>query len=108
MNDELLLRYSRHILLEEIGSEAQQRILDATMLVVGAGGLGSPATMYLAAAGVGRILPGETRAITLPPCPPPQCDTVLRVGGRLAVSGGSRQTTFSFPLQVTARLLAER
>lgn len=55
MNDAQLLRYSRHILLEEIGTEAQQRILLSHALIVGAGGLGSPAALYLASAGVGRI-----------------------------------------------------
>ena len=55
MNDDQLLRYSRHILLEEIGIEGQQRLLDAHALVIGAGGLGSPAVLYLATAGVGRI-----------------------------------------------------
>lgn len=55
MNDEQLLRYSRHILVDEIGIEAQQRFLDAHAIVVGAGGLGSPAAMYLAASGVGTI-----------------------------------------------------
>jgi adenylyltransferase/sulfurtransferase len=56
MNDQQLLRYSRHILLEEIGIEGQQRLLDATALVIGLGGLGSPAGLYLAASGVGRLL----------------------------------------------------
>ncbi len=56
MNDEQLLRYSRHILLEEIGIEAQQRLLESTILIVGAGGLGSPAALYLAASGIGRIV----------------------------------------------------
>ena len=55
MDDEQLLRYSRHILLPEIGVEGQQALLDARMLIIGAGGLGSPAAMYLAAAGVGTI-----------------------------------------------------
>ena len=55
MNDDQLLRYSRHILVDEIGIEAQQRFLDAHAIVIGAGGLGSPAAMYLAAAGVGEI-----------------------------------------------------
>lgn len=55
MNDQELLRYSRHILLNEIGVEGQQRICEASMLVIGAGGLGSPAAFYLASAGVARI-----------------------------------------------------
>ena len=55
MNDDQLLRYSRHILLNEIGIEGQQRILDAHALIVGAGGLGSPVALYLGSAGVGRI-----------------------------------------------------
>ncbi len=55
MEDQQLLRYSRHILLDEIGIEGQERLLTAHALVIGAGGLGSPATLYLATAGFGRI-----------------------------------------------------
>ncbi len=55
MDDDQLLRYSRHILLDEIGVEGQQRLLDAHALVIGAGGLGSPVVLYLGTAGVGRI-----------------------------------------------------
>src|SRR5688572_17006328 len=55
MNDDELLRYSRHILLPEIGIEGQERLLASHALVIGAGGLGSPVALYLASAGVGRI-----------------------------------------------------
>jgi adenylyltransferase/sulfurtransferase len=65
MKDEQLLRYSRHILLDEMGVEAQEKLLAATVLVVGAGGLGSPATLYLAAAGVGRLILADDDAVDL-------------------------------------------
>ena len=55
MTDDQLLRYSRHILLDEVGIEGQEQFLAAHAVIVGAGGLGSPAALYLASAGVGRI-----------------------------------------------------
>ena len=55
MNDDQLLRYSRHILLDEIDIEGQTRLLQGHALVIGAGGLGSPVAMYLAVAGVGHL-----------------------------------------------------
>ncbi len=55
MTDDELLRYSRHILLNEVGIEGQQRILDAHVVMIGAGGLGSPVALYLGSAGVGHI-----------------------------------------------------
>jgi molybdopterin/thiamine biosynthesis adenylyltransferase len=55
MNDDQLLRYSRHILLDDVGIEGQTRLLSSHALVIGAGGLGSPAVLYLATAGVGTI-----------------------------------------------------
>ena len=56
MNDDLLLRYGRQILLPEIDLEGQQKICDASVLIIGLGGLGSAVAYYLAAAGVGRLL----------------------------------------------------
>ena len=55
MNDEQLLRYNRHIMLPQIGIEGQQKIQDAHILIIGLGGLGSPAAMYLATAGAGKL-----------------------------------------------------
>ncbi|MEO0048376.1 MAG: hypothetical protein RLZZ410_1335, partial [Pseudomonadota bacterium] len=55
MNDNDLLRYSRHILLDDIGIEGQEKFLSAHAVIVGAGGLGSAAAPYLAAAGIGKI-----------------------------------------------------
>lgn len=55
MDDNQLLRYSRHILLDELGIEGQRRLLASHALVIGAGGLGSPVALYLGTAGVGRI-----------------------------------------------------
>ena len=55
MHDEQLLRYSRHILLPQIGIKGQEVLLQAHVLIVGAGGLGSPAAIYLAASGIGKL-----------------------------------------------------
>jgi molybdopterin/thiamine biosynthesis adenylyltransferase len=55
MNDQQLQRYSRHILLDDIGIDGQEKLLAAHALVIGAGGLGSPVALYLASAGIGKI-----------------------------------------------------
>ncbi len=66
LNDDLLLRYSRHILLPDVGVAGQARISDASVLIVGAGGLGCPVALYLGASGVGqlRLADGDTVDLT--------------------------------------------
>jgi len=65
MDDRQLLRYSRHILLPQIGVEGQQKLLSGRALVIGAGGLGSPVALYLASAGVGRIVLCDNEEVDL-------------------------------------------
>ena len=54
-SDQQLERYARHIILPELGGKGQEKLLGSSVLVIGAGGLGSPLLMYLAAAGIGRL-----------------------------------------------------
>ena len=65
MTDDQLLRYSRQIMLPAFGIDGQQRLLDARVLIVGLGGLGSPVAMYLAAAGVGTLVLADFDAVDL-------------------------------------------
>ncbi|QJW83725.1 HesA/MoeB/ThiF family protein [Ramlibacter terrae] len=86
MTDDQLLRYSRHILLDEVGIEGQQRLLDANVLVIGAGGLGSPAVLYLASAGVGRITLVDDDAVDLTNLQRQIAHTTERLGQPKALS----------------------
>ena len=65
LTDDLLLRYSRNILLPDVGVAGQARISDASVLIVGAGGLGCPVALYLGAAGVGRLLVADGDVVDL-------------------------------------------
>jgi molybdopterin/thiamine biosynthesis adenylyltransferase len=80
MTDDQLLRYSRHILLEEVGVEGQERILGAHALVIGAGGLGSPVALYLGTAGVGRITLVDHDSVDLTNLQRQIAHTLQRVG----------------------------
>ena len=64
--DEQLERYSRHIILKEVGAKGQKKLLNAKVLIIGAGGLGAPAAMYLAAAGVGLSVFADLRDLPRP------------------------------------------
>lgn len=93
MTDEQLLRYSRHILLDELGIEGQERILATHALVVGAGGLGSPAALYLASAGIGRLTLADGDSVDFSNLQRQILHTTARVGmgkaesGRIALAG---------------------
>jgi len=106
MNDEELLRYSRHVLLNEIGVEGQERIRAATMLVIGAGGLGSPAAYYLASAGVARILLIDGDSVDLTNLQRQILHTTERVGMPKAESG--RKTLAAINPEVEVVPIARR
>jgi molybdopterin-synthase adenylyltransferase len=88
MNDDQLLRYSRHILLDELGVEGQQRIADSHALVIGAGGLGSPVALYLGTAGVGRITLVDNDTVDLTNLQRQIAHDMSRIGAPKAASAG--------------------
>jgi molybdopterin/thiamine biosynthesis adenylyltransferase len=80
MTDDDLLRYSRHILLNEVGVEGQERISGAHVLIIGAGGLGSPVALYLGSAGVGQITVVDHDTVDMTNLQRQVAHTVDRVG----------------------------
>jgi adenylyltransferase/sulfurtransferase len=106
MDDNQLLRYSRHILLPELGVEGQQKLLAARALVLGAGGLGSPAAMYLAAAGVGTIALADGDTVDLTNLQRQVLHTTAAVGRPKVESG--RQTLCALNPEIRVIALAER
>jgi molybdopterin/thiamine biosynthesis adenylyltransferase len=111
MNDNQLLRYSRHILLDEIGIDGQQKLLDAHALVIGAGGLGSPAALYLASGGVGHITLVDDDTVDLTNLQRQLMHTTARVGRPKALSGKEALLAINPDVEVTAvceRVAGER
>ncbi|HEY8707575.1 MAG TPA: HesA/MoeB/ThiF family protein [Burkholderiaceae bacterium] len=106
MNDAQLLRYSRHILLDELGIEGQQRLLAAHALVIGAGGLGSPVVLYLASAGVGTITIVDDDTVELTNLQRQIAHNVSRIGQAKVASAA--QTMHAINPDVRVRALQER
>ena len=102
MTDDQLLRYSRHILLNEIGIEGQERILAARVLMVGAGGLGSPAALYLGSAGVGHITVADHDVVDLTNLQRQIAHTSERVGQAKTVSLQAAIGALNPDVQVTS------
>ena len=106
MNDEQLLRYSRHILLDELGIEGQQRLLASHALVIGAGGLGSPVALYLGTAGVGRLTLVDHDTVDLTNLQRQIAHNLQRVGSPKAESAA--QSIAAINPEVQVRTLVQR
>jgi molybdopterin-synthase adenylyltransferase len=102
MTDEQLLRYSRHILLDEIGIAGQERISLANALVIGAGGLGSPVALYLGSAGVGHITLVDHDTVDLTNLQRQIAHTVASVGQPKVASAQSAVAAINPEVRVTA------
>lgn len=102
MTDDQLLRYSRHILLDEVGIEGQERILAAHALVIGAGGLGSPVALYLGSAGVGRITLVDHDVVDLTNLQRQIAHTTARVGEPKVASAAQAVQAINPDVQITA------
>lgn len=106
MDDRQLLRYSRHILLNDIGVEGQEKLLAAHALVIGAGGLGSPVALYLASAGVGRITLVDDDTVDLTNLQRQIAHTEARVGQPKVASARAAIAAINPDVQV--RTVAQR
>ena len=106
MDDQQLLRYSRHLLLDEIGVEGQEKLLAAHALVLGAGGLGSPVALYLGSAGVGRITIIDDDIVELSNLQRQIMHTEARVGQPKAAS--AREAVAALNPGVEVRAIARR
>jgi molybdopterin/thiamine biosynthesis adenylyltransferase len=104
MDDTQLLRYSRHILLEEIGIEGQQRLLRSRALVIGAGGLGSPVALYLGSAGVGHLTLVDPDHVELTNLQRQIAHDMSRIGRAKAESARTSVAAINPDVQVVARV----
>lgn len=102
MHDEALLRYSRHILLPEIGVEGQQRLINSHALLVGAGGLGSAACLYLAASGVGKLTIGDPDTVDLTNLQRQIAHSEVTIGLNKAVSAQRHGHALNSQIQIEA------
>jgi len=102
VKDDQLLRYSRHILLDDLGVEGQQRLLDSHALIVGAGGLGSPVAMYLAASGVGHITIADHDVVDLTNLQRQIAHTTERIGMSKVASATQAMQALNPEVRVTA------
>ena len=106
MTDDQLLRYSRHVLLEEIGVAGQERILASHALVIGAGGLGSPVSLYLGTAGVGRVSIVDHDRVDLTNLQRQIAHTMERIGQPKAES--AREAIASINPEITVHSVVRR
>ena len=102
MTDDQLLRYARHILLQDIGIEGQERLLASHALVIGAGGLGSPVALYLGSAGVGRLTLVDHDTVDVTNLQRQIAHDLASVGQPKAESAKARIRTINPDAQVTA------
>ena len=102
MNDAQLLRYSRHILLDQIGIAGQEKLLAAHALIIGAGGLGSPVSLYLAAAGVGQITLADDDVVELTNLQRQIAHDTASLGRNKADSAAHRMHAMNPDIQINA------
>jgi len=102
MHDSQLLRYSRHILLDQIGIDGQEKLLAARVLIIGAGGLGSPVALYLAAAGVGHITLADDDTVELTNLQRQIAHDMTRLGINKAESAAQRMRAMNSDVQIKA------
>ena len=106
MNDNQLLRYSRHILLPQVGYEGQEKLAKSHALIVGAGGLGAPAALYCAASGVGKLTICDFDTVDLTNLQRQIIHTTQSVGMNKALS--AQQTLYEINPEVTVQIVQQK